>query len=358
MSLKKSAYLNWAKYLAPAKYNLARSGILACGLDDLDLKIEDVIISGANDNGYLPLQELIADTYGVNATNVVPVQGTSSGNYLVIAALLNPGDEVLIEQPTYEPLIAAAKAAGGVVKRFHRRFEDSYEVDIEYFKKQLTSGTKLIILSNPHNPSGVMASQDILKELVKAADSIGAYVLIDEVYRDVWFEDAPPSHIHLGGNVIATSSLGKAFGLGGVRGGWILCEELVAEKMRDMSSVVSGSSSMPSDSIALKAFWLRSKLVERSRSILQPNYAAVKNFLKRNEVLLECVLPKHSMIVFPKLKKLKDAEVLYKELRKHDTAIVPGVHFETPNHFRIGFGQGGDELNAGLNEISKALAAI
>ena len=150
---KKSPYMTWAKYHAGARYNLANSGILGCQNSDLELTMADILVNGPNHEGYAPLKEAIASKYGVKPEQVVPSQGTSMANFLAMATLVERGDEVLIEQPAYDPFIAAAAYLGAEVKRFSRTFENGFQIDPEEIRGKLTDRTRLIVISDPHNVS-------------------------------------------------------------------------------------------------------------------------------------------------------------------------------------------------------------
>jgi aspartate/methionine/tyrosine aminotransferase len=178
---------------------------------------------------------------------------------------------------------------------------------------------------------------------------------VDEVYRDILFEEAEPVAVHLGAHFITTSSLTKAYGLSGLRCGWILCEPDLAERMRRLNDLFGAVGSMPSDSLALAAFRQLDALLERTRAIIEPNQYLVRNFLAAHEEFLEYVLPKHSMIVFPRLKQLDDSEPLHNLLRHYETSIVPGKFFEDARHFRLGFAVNPVDVEVGLGFLSKAL---
>ena len=203
--------MRWAKEHAAARYNLANSGLLGCSTADLDPEPGDVQVNGATRDGYPPLLEVIAAQYGVSSDQVVTAPGTSGANFLAFAALIEPGDEVLVERPTYEPILAALGFLGARIQRFERRFENGYRLDLDEIRSRITDRTRLVVLANPHNPSGVLLPQDEMAELAQISERAGARLLIDEVYRDIWFEGAPPSHVHLGPHVLATSSqIGRA----------------------------------------------------------------------------------------------------------------------------------------------------
>ncbi|HMY76491.1 MAG TPA: aminotransferase class I/II-fold pyridoxal phosphate-dependent enzyme, partial [Blastocatellia bacterium] len=163
--MKNSVYMTWAKYHAGARYNLANSGILGCDLNDLTITLEDVAVNGPNHEGFAPLKDMIAAKYGVTSEQVVTAQGTSMANFLAMATVIERGDEVLIEQPVYEPILAAANYLGAEVKRFSRRFENAFDIDLEELQSSITSRTRLIVITSPHNPSGVALGQQTLQRV-------------------------------------------------------------------------------------------------------------------------------------------------------------------------------------------------
>ncbi len=356
--MKNSVYMTWAKYHASARYNLANSGIAGCDLSDLPLTIDDLALNGPNHEGYAPLKESIAAKYGVTADRVVTAQGTSMANFLAMATVIERGDEVLIEQPAYDPLLSALSYLGAAIRRFPRRFEDGYRIDVDELKRLVTQRTRLIVITSPHNPSGVVVDQATLKQIGEFAREAGALALVDEVYRDILFEDAPPVVARLGSQFITTSSLTKSYGLNGLRCGWILCEPELAERMRRLNDLFGAVGSMPSDALSVAAFRHLEKLEARTRAMIEPNAELVRRFLREHEDVLGCVVPPRSMIVFPRLKHHDDSEPLHDRLRRFDTSIVPGKFFEAPRHFRLGFAVKTEDVAAGLQNLSKALRTV
>ena len=348
--MKGSVYMRWAKDHAAARYNLANSGILGASTEDLELEWGDVLVNGPNRDGYPPLQKAIGDRYGVAPEQVVQSEGTSGANFLAFAALLDPGDEVLVEQPTYEPLLAALSFVGAKIRRFARRFEDGYHLDLDDLRKQMSDRVRMVVITNPHNPSGVFLPEEEMAEAVRIAG--GAHVLIDEVYQDIV---ASESHVHLGPNVLATSSLTKCYGLNGLRCGWVLCSPDAARRLRHAKDVMGSVGSMPSDSLALAAFRQIERLESRTREILDPNVQMIHEFLREHEDLLDCVVPPRAMKVFPRLKKEEDSQPLHDRLRELETSIVPGRYFENPRHFRLGFAVLPEDVREGLRRLSQAL---
>lgn len=356
--MKQSVYITWAKRHAAARYNLANSGLLGCETGDLAFAHEEILLNGPNSDGYAPLTEAIASRYGVAVDSVVSAPGTSGANFLALATIIERGDEVIIEEPVYEPLLTVARWLGAEVKRFGRRFENGYEVDLDEIRGLISERTRLVIITRPHNPSGVVVSEESLVEIGRAAAENGAYVLVDEVYRDILFEDAPVVSARLGPQFVTTASLTKSYGLSGLRCGWIICAPELAERMRRMNDLIMGMGAMPAEAIAAAAFRSIEKLERRAREIVEPNMALTRDFLHEHRDLLDCVIPERSMIVFPRLKFAADSEPLHDLLRARETSIVPGRFFEAPAHFRLGFAVRTEDVAKGLENLSAALKVL
>jgi aspartate/methionine/tyrosine aminotransferase len=355
--MKNSIYMTWAKHHAGARYNLANSGILGCTLDEVPLQAGDLPINGPNNEGYAPLHEAIAANYDTTPDSVITAQGTSMANFLAMATLLERGDEVLIERPTYEPLLAAAEYLGAIVRRFDRRFEEGYRVDLDQIRSIITPRTKLIVITSPHNPSAVAVEVETLTEIGTLAAEVGARVLVDEAYRDI-LQPAPAIAASLGPQFITTSSLTKSHGLSGLRCGWVIAEPLLIERMRRLNDIFGAVGPISSEHLAVVAFRNLEALARRTRSILDPNIALVHEFLHEHREYLDCVVPPRSMMVFPKLLKESDSQALHDRLRVSDTSIVPGVYFESPRHFRLGFAVRNEDVRAGLDHLSNALRNV
>src|SRR6266699_6149498 len=186
---RQSEFMHWAKTRPRVKYDLALSGILNLPFPELDVKLNELELHGDNAYGYRPLVGALAAHCHVARENVVTVSGGASmANHLAMAALLEHGDEVLIEQPTYDPLLAVAEYLGAKIKRFPRKFEDGFKIDIVDLEKRTTSRTRFIVLTNLHNPSSALVDEATLRKIGELARSVGARVLVDEVYLEAMFE--------------------------------------------------------------------------------------------------------------------------------------------------------------------------
>ena len=199
-SQMRSPYMEFAKLRSAAKYNLATSGIMSYPLSELPVRIEDLEINGPNVHGdrygYFPLQERLARYNDVSPDCVVTSAGTSMSNHLAMAATFDPGDEVLIEHPTYELLESTALFLGADLRRFERRFEDGFRIDPAEVERNITPRTRSIILTNLHNPSGAYADEATIRAVGEIAQAHGARVLVDEVYLETFYGHRPRPASH------------------------------------------------------------------------------------------------------------------------------------------------------------------
>ncbi len=332
--MKKITYMEWVKLKHPARYELGGSSVPAVSIKDFPQAREAVSINEFNLYGYRPLVARIAARYNVKTSQVVTTQGCSMANYLACAAVLQPGDEALVEMPAYEPLLGVVRLLGARVKRFRRRFRDGYQLgDVPITKK-----TRLIVLTNLHNPSGVLLSQEVLRDIGKEARRVGAHVLVDEVYLDYFFENRPPSAVHLGPNFLATSSLTKCYGFDGLRCGWILASPNNAKAIWRLQDFFGVNGAVPAETIGAAVFTHLGQFADRTRKIIEANRPIADDFLARNADRFECVAPAAGPVCFPRLRKGDGDGFCERALRAHGVRLIPGRFFESPRHFRLGFG--------------------
>jgi DNA-binding transcriptional MocR family regulator len=242
--------MHWAKTQSRARFNLATSGVGSFPLAELP-RLPALEINGDSKYGYAPLQQAIARKCGVDPDCVVAAAGTSMANHLAMATLIDPGDEVLIEHPAYELLVSAALFLGAQVKRFARAADNGYALDPAVVRRALTAKTKLIVVTNLHNPSGVLTPYAVLREVGDLARSVGAHVLVDEVYLDAVYENTPRTAFQLGPEFIVTNSLTKVYGLSGLRCGWILAQPDLARAMWRLNDLFASIPAHPAELLSV-----------------------------------------------------------------------------------------------------------
>jgi aspartate/methionine/tyrosine aminotransferase len=355
MRQKHSGYMQWAKLQSKARFNLATSGVAAYPLSELPCTIDQLEINGDSTYGYAPLQQAIAKKNNVDPDNVVAAAGTSMANHLAMAALIEPGDEVLIEQPAYELLVSTAQYLQTEVTRFPRHEENNFALDPNEIRRKITPKTKLIVVTNLHNPTSVLTPESTLCEIGDIARSINAHVLVDEVYLDAVYENTPRSSFHLGKEFITTNSLTKVYGLSGLRCGWVLAQPDLARAMWRLNDLFGAVPAHPAELISAIAFQNLTKIRERARTIVEADRALLANFfVADNGQHFAAASTAFGTTSFPRLKK-GSADAFLTQLReKQETSVVPGRFFDMPNHFRIGMGVNSEVFAEGLSRLAKA----
>jgi aspartate/methionine/tyrosine aminotransferase len=336
-----STYIEWAKLHSSARFNLATSGVAGLPLAELGVRIEDLEINSASNGsgyGYDPLLEAIARRYRTPQECVVSAMGTSFANYLALAAATGPGDEILVEQPAYDPLLGVARFLGLEIRRFQRRAEQDFAVDPAEVERNLTQHTRVIVICNLHNPSGALTPDSILRKVAALAQERDAYVLVDEVYREMLFEAAPQTAFHLDPDrFLITNSLTKAYGLSGLRCGWVLAPAKLATRMWALHDIHAGTYAHPAELLSVRALEMLPKISARMKTMLDANRALLRDFLRRRDDL-DYFWPDYGTVVFPRLKR-GNVDTLCDLLRRDfQTTVVPGRFFECPDRFRVGVG--------------------
>jgi len=354
MTLRSSEYMVWAKTCSQSRFNLATSGLMNFPLKELGVEIGDLEISGPSLYGYEPLQQALADKYGVKPSNIFAATGTSMANHLAMAAILERGDEVVIEHPAYEPIIALADYLGAKVKRFHRSFDRGFEVEVGEVERSMSRRTRLIVLTNLHNPTSVLTDAKRLAEIGELARSLGARVLVDEVYLDVTFAQKPNTAFRLGDHFVVTTSLTKAFGLSGLRCGAVIADERLVEQMWQLNDLFGVIPAHTAERLSVLALERMDRVAKRAKEILDGNRTLVNQFLDSRDDL-ECVRFPFGTVLFPRLRSA-NADELCRILReRHETTVVPGRFFGMPEHFRVGLGGDAATLAGGLERLGNAL---
>ena len=354
-----SEYMQWAKMRSHARFNLATSGVPNLPMAELPVSIEELEITGTDPYGYVPLLEAIAAKCGVATENVVTAAGTSMANHLAMAALVEPGDELVMERPVYDPILSAARYLGADVRFVERRPEHAYAVDPDEVARLVTPRTRLVVLTNLHNPSSAVADGEALARIGDVARRAGARVLVDEVYLDAVFDRTPRSAFHLGPGFVITNSLTKVYGVSGLRCGWILADAEAARRMWLLNDLFGASPVHPAERMSVVAFRHLDRLRARARALLDANRRRLYALYDAREEL-EAPRFAWGTTSFPRLVR-DSVERLSALLReRYETTVVPGAFFGFDDHFRIGltcdpavFEGGLERLGAALDELGR-----
>ncbi|NUT01437.1 MAG: pyridoxal phosphate-dependent aminotransferase [Sphingomonas sp.] len=351
--IMQSDYMHWAKFKPPVRYALTSSEVPHFRMDRLPIALSDLDMDGASHPRYAPLREAIGNRYGFPARQIVAADGTSMANFLAMAALIAPGDEVLIERPTYDPLIGAASFLGAKIKRFIRSADEGFRVDPAKVAAEMSDRTRLIVITNLHNPSGALVEDDILRALGSLAAERNTRILIDEVYLD---SAVPPrlSAAHLGPQFVCTNSLTKVYGLSGLRCGWIFTEPELAERMWRLNDLFGVNQAHQAEQLACIAFGHLDEINSGNPQMLERNRSLWNEFVEDRDDL-ECAPAEHGITVFPRWSGGDTRQVETRLRDRYDAAVVPGSWFEMPDHFRVGLGLPTNDFQEGLSRLGQAL---
>jgi aspartate/methionine/tyrosine aminotransferase len=354
----RSDYMNFAKLGTAARFGLASSGVADCVMSDLGADVGDLALHGSNSYGYPPLVEAVAGRFAVPTECVVmPGGGASFANHLALAALISPGDAVLIEDPTYELILRTLEYLQARVTRFDLKLEDDWALHPATVAGRITPETRLVVLTNLHNPTGALAAPETIAAVAEAAAAVGAMVLIDEVYLELLFEDGRAfTAFRPEGNIVVTSSLTKAYGLSGLRCGWILAPAPIAEKMRRLNDLFASLPAHVAEQLGVVAFQRLPALRARATAILDENRAAYREILGGHPALQQIVFD-HGTTVFPRVAGGEGSgDRLFRTLMdRFETSLVPGRFFGRSEHVRIGLSHNPATTREGLLRVRAAL---
>lgn len=373
MDFQRIAHMEFAKLRgATFRYDLTRSGIPAATLHDFAPFQEAVEPSESGIYGYAELKRLLARAYGVDTRHVLLAAGTSLANFLVVAALVRPGDEVLVEAPAYEPLAGIPRSAGARVVRFRREMEAGYIADLAALARAITPATRLIVLSNLHNPSGALLATDELRAIGELARERRVHVMVDEVYFDFvapigeWARARPPAHpaAGLGREFITTSSLTKVYGLGGLRTGWAIADPAIVERAMRVADYLDVNGAAPSARLGARVVADAGPLWRRSHEVAAHGMEILARWIATRDDLAWRP-PAGGIVAFARITSGVSSRALAAHLAaRHRTLVLPGEFFESPGHLRIGvplppedLAEALARLGAGLDELRAVLPA-
>jgi aspartate/methionine/tyrosine aminotransferase len=319
---------------------------------ELDLGRGDPL--GANE-----FKQVLAEMYDCGIKNIVTTSGGTQANFLVFLTTLNINDEFIIEQPGYQPMWLTPEMMGAKKVPWIRRFNDGFRLDVDALEALISDRTKLIVLTNPHNPTGVVADRELeIRRVAEIAEARGIYVLIDEIFLDG--ASVPQVSAYGLPNIIVTSSMTKVYGLGGQRTGWIIAPLEIATECQHAKVHTNGSSSYVGEMMNAHALRnAREFLVQRFNKLSMSNFQVLSEWMRDNQDIVEWVVPHGGVMCFPKYRiNMSSVELCKKLLHDHGVMVNPGEYFNLEGHFRIGYVCSDDILRNGLNALGKGLREL
>lgn len=343
-------------------YDMSESGVRPLTLGELvemgfDLDaFMNVPLGYSQSNGTLELREQLAQHYpGTTVDHIEVTNGTSEANYLVALSQLRPGDVVAMEVPNYMQMPGVARSLGAEVANFRLRQDTGWEPDWDEFERAVTPRTKLLYLSNPNNPTGAVLSEAAMRRIADRCERTGTWLLADEVYLGAEI-DRPRTRSFwgMGDRVIVTSGLSKAYGIPGVRIGWMVGPPaLVAACWSQHDYITIGPNKM-SDRIARVAVEPsnRERCYARTRAILSHNLPIAREWMAGFGDRLSWREPQAGAIALLAYRGSEPSIQIAERVRvRHSTLIVPGSHVGLEGHLRIWLGGTEEFLREGLRRI-------
>jgi aspartate/methionine/tyrosine aminotransferase len=344
------------------RYNLSESGVHPLSVRELLALAEvsadpllDVRLGYSQSNGTDALRERIAALYpGASPDQVLVTNGSAEANYVAALGLIEPGDQVAMLLPNYLQLWGHVQNLGAQVRAFRLHEERGWSPDLEEIRSAIAPGTKLVVVTNPHNPTGHVLADEMRRAIVERAAEVGAWLLADEVYIGAERDGrTTPSFWGSYDRLICVAGLSKAYGLPGLRIGWLVGPAaLVADAWARHDYTTIGPSGA-SDHLATLALGpaVRERLLARTRGILRENYPVLEQWLRGFGAVFSWVPPQAGAICFARYRSRLSGEALVEAVRAgRSVLLVPGEHFGMPGYLRFGFGNE-------ITELREALAA-
>jgi aspartate/methionine/tyrosine aminotransferase len=345
--------------------NLAESGVLPLTLGELleGVSVDDTKLSYPQTNGTEELRDRISDLYpGSGVDNVVAMHGTAEANYIAVLSVLEPDDEAVVMLPNYMQVWGLAKSLGANVKPFPLLPDAGWKPDIESLERDVSDKTKLIAICNPNNPTGAVMSEEDMRAVAKIAGKVGAYLLVDEVYLGAELDSEPtPTFWGWYDKLMVTSGLSKAYGLPGLRIGWVVSDSELASRNWSYKDYTTIAPAALSDRLARMALEpnRRAAILARTRRILNEQLPILKSFVERHKEHLTWTPPRAGAIAFLRYDWDMNSTKLMERVRdEKGVLIVPGDHMGLDGYIRIGYGYDANQLREGLSRVSEVLDTL
>jgi aspartate/methionine/tyrosine aminotransferase len=353
-----------SKYEQLVEYNISESGVYPVFLWELldrdPARIEGLLSTSLNyphAEGIPELRDHIAALYpGAGRENVLVTIGAAEANYITINALLNRGDAISIMFPNYMQIWGIAKNIGLNVSEFKLKEDQSWALDRDELMKSVSDSTKLIAVCNPNNPTGHILTESEMDDIITAADRVGAWIVADEVYRGVerLTDIETPSFYGMYDKVVATGSLSKAYGIPGLRVGWVVGPAEVIDDIWARHEYITIAAGMLDNHLAALALSpeVRPRLIQRARDYIRKGYGVLEEWMESHGDTFSLTPPQAAAIAFVHYDLDINSTVLSERLcNEKSVYIVPGDHFGIDHHMRISFGLPHDYLVPALDRI-------
>jgi aspartate/methionine/tyrosine aminotransferase len=343
-------------------HNLAESSVSDLTFNELNVQLGDLKLEYIPHRGHGMLRQMIAAEAGdLHKDQVLLTNGAAGALFIINTSLLSQQDHLIVIRPNYATNIEVPVTIGCSISYIDLQLEDDWRVNIPAIEAAITPATRLISITTPHNPTGMVMTQSELQALMAIAEKRNIYLLVDETYRDTCFKTPYPVAASLNKKVISVSSLSKAYGLPGLRMGWIVTQDdTLMEQFLAAKEMMYISNAALDEEVALQFYRQKEKFAAVINQKALANFHSLTAWLQQ-EPNLEYVLPQGGVVCFPRFKQAETMDLpgFYQTLlQKYKTMVGPGHWFAMPqSYMRIGFGwPGKTAFEQGLEHISLAIA--
>ena len=343
--------------------NLAESSVSDTNFKDLNFDIKDISLCYGDHRGLHELRAILAKDYKMNPEDILLVPGAATALFIVATSLLNKNSKLLVQRPNYATNIETPRLIECEIDFLELQFENNFALDFDELERKSASKPTLISITTPHNPTGRSLTQKELELAIEIAEKNNSYLLVDETYRDLSFNTPPPLAASLSENVISVSSMSKAFGLPGIRMGWIACKnKQLMETFLAAKEQILICNSLLDEHVAWHYLKNKDTFFPPVLKHIKTNFAILKTHMQQSENL-EWVEPNGGVVCYPRIKPNIDYDKFYALLySQYKTMVGPGHWFETDKKYmRVGFGwptasalqKGLQNIEALINQLAK-----
>jgi aspartate/methionine/tyrosine aminotransferase len=359
-----------SKWENVVEYNLSESGAHPATVRELlgDWTLIEELLDTELDypqtNGIIELREHIAALYpGATPDNILVTVGCAEANFITLQTVLTAGDEMVVMLPNYMQVWGIGHNYGLQVRAFHLQEEQGWAPNLGELNEVVTEKTRLIAVCNPNNPTGYILTQEEMDAVVAAAEGVGAWLLADEVYSGAerLSDDETPSFWGRYDKVLAMNSLSKAYGLPGLRVGWVVGPADTVDEIWARHEYTTISATMLANRLAAIALspQVRPRIIQRTRDYIRRGFPILDGWLESHEGTFSLVPPQAAAIAFVRYHlDVNSTELVERLMRDKSVLIVPGDHFGLDHHLRISFGLPPDYLRAGLDRIHQLITEL
>jgi len=350
-------------------FNLADSGVQPVSVkemlasEEIERRMREVALHYPVVNGTPRLRELIAGMYKTNPSQVLVTVGAAEANGASVQSMLGPGDEVVAMEPSYRQIWGITQNLGCKYIPFHLDQNNGWKANLDELEAVVTPRTKLICITNPNNPTGMILSEAEMDRIVKIAAKHGTWILADEVYRGTerLTDIETPTFFGQYDRLIAINSLSKAYGLSGLRIGWLVAPVDVVDtiwRRHEYATISAGVLDMFFAEIAL-AEPMRAQLIARTRRFIREGYSRLEGWIQKHSPLLSIVPPESTALAFVRYHLPIPSTTVAEELRTRASVLVaPGEHFGIEHHLRITHGLKAEYLREALERLGSVFEAL